>query len=1115
MKMRFLALILSGIFLFPHLTYGADTDLFTTQAKPNILIIFDNSNSMDEDFMGNAVGSFATNSKAVQGKKALQEIIQRYKDRFKFGLMTYRLPGGVVERRIHNSPYFVSYDPRSYCPNPPPECVEYARTGNASAKTTCETECRKDNPSFDATYLDEIITNYPIGSVLRDRYSSLIFPKKQRMVNPSDPTRFIYFKNAYPFYSSNNEGTRYCYSAGYNPNEGTPWDSYGCYTSKTGTNDDADNYTGLAFSGQLLPTDSDYALGYLDFGRRLQWYHVGRTWFSNTSPGDGYLHVPINYLTDKKGDPTSTYTNLINKLDPTENNETGYMNCANADKNTCPHVVNAGLTPTAGTLQTAINYFKGTGYTSPIEAWCQKNFIVYVTDGLPSISETGTPGNADTLMPAVLSKLTALQNLTVKVKGKDEPFEIKSYILGVGLSDQAKSKLDEMALAGGTAGENNGLAFYADDPQQLYDALTEIFKKILGEEYSFASPSVPSVRTEDGDVIYIAEFTPFDKSSFWPGNLKAYQLNPDGTLEVNSEGKPDKSKLLWDAGEKLDQKDHASRKIYTYTNGAMQEFKFANITNADLGVTKDSDRTDIINYVRGNMVDTNVVDTYDFDLDGNKTEPRPWKLGDIFHSSPAIVGSPSRYFIDEGYSGAGGFYETRKGRKRVIIVGANDGMLHAFDGGSGEETWAFIPPSLLKNLNSMRTKYTYYVDSSPKVADVWWGDLNSNGKKDANEWKTILVCGLRKGGKHYFALDITDNENPQFLWEFQTSGESWSEPAIGRVKIEQGGNLVEKWVAFIGGGFDPGEKKDKKANIGRAFYVLDITNGNIIWEFSYNKDDPKKKYLDFSLPAPPTAVDLNMDGYIDKVYIGDLGGQMWVFDVSFDPVNKKSNTLWYDKAYRLFITPNSPAEKHCIYHQAAVAFDKNRKPWVYFGTGDREEPKEWDNPAERFYAVRDDGYKASPLQENDLKNVTNINTFIQDSAKKGWFIILNKDGKSLEKVLSKPAVFNQLVYFTTYTNIETEDICSVEGIGRLYVVHYLSGGGALLVDDLSDLKPPATPSSRSIVIGEGAPSTPVITINQKGKASVIIGTTEGKIYSKQAFSPDANKSLLYWREVVR
>ena len=69
--------------------------------------------------------------------------------------------------------------------------------------------------------------------------------------------------------------------------------------------------------------------------------------------------------------------------------------------------------------------------------------------------------------------------------------------------------------------------------------------------------------------------------------------------------------------------------------------------------------------------------------------------------------------------------------------------------------------------------------------------------KTKDQWKTILVCGLRKGGKTYFALDITDTLNPQYLWEFRTDsstlsqvGQSWSEPAIGRVKIELSGDLM-------------------------------------------------------------------------------------------------------------------------------------------------------------------------------------------------------------------------------------------------------------------------------------------------------------------------------------
>lgn len=1097
----FSSIIIISIILISNFSFGDDTELFMTQAKPNILIILDNSNSMDEDFYGNAVGSYSPSSKSVVAKKAIKDIIEKYKTKLRFGLMSYRLPSGVSSYYLHNSPYFVSYNPKSYCPDPPKECVEYAKTGSAGAKSICETGCKKDNPSFDITYFDEILINYPIGSEQRDRYSQLIFPKRQK--KDASPNSTIYYKNAYPFYSTSNMGTAFCYSSGYNPNEGTPWDNYTCYRNKTGENDDGSNYSNSFWSGALYPTDSDYALGYLDFGRRLQWYYVGRTWFSNSSPGDGYLHVSIGDLLDKKGNPTTTYTNLLNKLDPKENDEAGYMSCGSGDRNACSYIVNAGLTPTAGTLETAIKYFKGeAGYTSPIQDWCQKNFIIYVTDGLPSVDESGTPNNADNLMPAVLSKLDYLRTLQVTVKGKINDSGVKTYILGVGLSDEAKLKLNEMAIHGGTDVDKR--AFYADKPSEMVDALENIFTLIIsGGPYYFSSPSIPSIRIDDTQdyIAYIASFIPSINEPFWPGYLKAYQLDPNGTFPVDEYGKP-KNPPLWSASIP----SANERVVKTVMGGLLKDFSSPNLTPQDLDVENEQKRNELVSYIRS------------------------LPLGDIFHSNPVIVGSPSMFFNEEGYRGAGGFYEINKNRKKVVIVGANDGMLHAFDTSNGKEIWAFIPNSLLKNLKSMLSKHTYYVDSTPKVADIWIGDKNSNGKKDSNEWRTVLICGLRKGGKHYFALDITDTTNPQYLWEFPKSGdtttlakigESWSEPAIGRIKVEEGGKLVEKWVAFIGGGFDPTETKVKDATVGRAFFVIDAWTGDIIWEFSYDPSHYWKKQMTSSLPASPAAVDTNFDGYIDKVYIGDLGGKMWVFDVSFDVLTQKSNSLWTDRAKILFKAPSSNAEKHNIYYQPAIAFDRSLTPWVYFGTGNREEPKDNTNPKERFYAVKDDGLGniasgTYPLREEDLLNLIEegINTFAPVTDKKGWFIKLEREGQSLEKVLARPVVFNRIVYFTTYTNVETEDLCSVEGIGKVYMVYYLSGGGALNVDDLSDLL--GSPSSeRSKIIGQGAPSTPVITVSRKGKASIIIGESSGAIYSQEAFSEPTNKELLYWREVIQ
>jgi type IV pilus assembly protein PilY1 len=429
-------------------------------------------------------------------------------------------------------------------------------------------------------------------------------------------------------------------------------------------------------------------------------------------------------------------------------------------------------------------------------------------------------------------------------------------------------------------------------------------------------------------------------------------------------------------------------------------------------------------------------------------------------------------------------------------------MLHAFRSDTGKEAWAFIPNSLLTRLKLLvptvpdySSQHNYYVDLTPKVADVWFDD-NADNKKTANEWRTVLVCGLRKGGKSYFALNITDTLNPKYLWEFPNPndpnyltilaklGQSWSEPAIGRVKVGD----HEKWVAFIGGGFPAPDN-------GKVFYVVDMKTGIPIKEFSGLGG------MDYSLAAPPTAVDTNLDGYIDKVYIGDLKGQMWVFDVS-----NSITANWTGQ--RLF----KATDTHPIYYPPAVAFDKSKTPWVYFGTGDRENPGAIvanGNLNERFYAVKDDGDGSYPRGEGDLSDVTtNPLTFTPNPAKKGWYIkFINS-----EKVLAKPTVFNQLVYFTTYT--PTGDPCSIgSGSANLYIAESLSGGGALTVDDVSDLS--GAPSQRSEQIGTGAgiPSAPVISVDLYGKASLTIVTTNNQALSQKAFFK-TNKELLYWREVV-
>jgi len=414
----------------------------------------------------------------------------------------------------------------------------------------------------------------------------------------------------------------------------------------------------------------------------------------------------------------------------------------------------------------------------------------------------------------------------------------------------------------------------------------------------------------------------------------------------------------------------------------------------------------------------------------------------------------------------------------------------------------------------MRWAHTYYVDASPKVADVWFYSHPTDGDKSADEWRTVLVCGLRKGGKAYFALDITETGNPKLLWEFPKTtdtdtlgkvGESWSEPAIGRVKVEVENKLVERWVAFVGGGFDKNESHSD-ANVGRAFYVIDIKTGEILWEYSYAKDQEEKNRMTHSFPASPKAVDIDFDGFVDKVYIGDRGGQLWVFDVFSHPVTQKSNSLWSGR--RLFQAPKVAPEKHPIYYQPTVALDLAGIPWVFFGTGDRERPAD-KNSRERFYAVKDDEQGPYPYEEKDLADVTTNNTFSQDRTRKGWYIKLER----AEKVLAKPTVFNRLLYFTTYTHNDNPDPCSGGGTGRLYVVEYQSGGGATDFSDMAYAL--GQTSARFETIGGGAPSAPVISVSLQGKANITIGTTLGTIYSEELRPPSRRNEILYWRDVVR
>lgn len=191
------------------------------------------------------------------------------------------------------------------------------------------------------------------------------------------------------------------------------------------------------------------------------------------------------------------------------------------------------------------------------------------------------------------------------------------------------------------------------------------------------------------------------------------------------------------------------------------------------------------------------------------------RFGDIYHSTPVVVGPPRSDIADESFN----LFRRRPDvatRPTVVYVGTNDGVLHAFATedfrvgtrtlSAGEEIWGFVPPAVLARLESATVSHQVLVDGPPVVRDVFYmrtpGQSPTADAANPASYRTVLVMGLRGGGNHYFALDVTDPLTPRFLWQFtdRYMGRTFARPGVGQVLVEIGGVLQERAIALLPGG---------------------------------------------------------------------------------------------------------------------------------------------------------------------------------------------------------------------------------------------------------------------------------------------------------------------------
>ncbi len=492
--------------------------------------------------------------------------------------------------------------------------------------------------------------------------------------------------------------------------------------------------------------------------------------------------------------------------------------------------------------------------------------------------------------------------------------------------------------------DGRGRYFSANDPDAVVNGLTDALAGIKSLSGSGATATLTSsVPTAGDNTTFVSSFT----SEKWTGDLKAYLINlTNGNISGTSE---------WSAQTKLDGLSGNAcdnRKIYTFRSGnagnlaeftwntrrcdaafapigspltdmtaaqqdyfgitAAAQFTQYNDMSDGTGGTQDQRGAvagaNLVNFLRGQRG----MEGFVSNNAGKLYRSREHLLGDIIGSQALYVKEPSYSYQDAGYAT---FKSDNASRTPVVYVGGNDGMLHAFkapkiatdadgvstttDSTSGTELWAYIPSAIMSKMPVLAdteygSKHEFLVDGSPA-----YGDVNT-GTSAAPAWKTMVVTGLGAGGKGYFAMDVTNPTSPKAMWEFTYSDTCFdptsATPAYADcyVGLSFGRPIITKlqdgtWVVLVTSGYN---NIAGKALDGHGFlYVLNAATGQILYRLDTGAGDSTTPsgLREINTYVP----DLVSDNTTQRVYGGDLLGNVWRFDVNgiYDPAGREASLV--------------------------------------------------------------------------------------------------------------------------------------------------------------------------------------------------------------------------------
>ncbi len=734
------------------------------------------------------------------------------------------------------------------------------------------------------------------------------------------------------------------------------------------------------------------------------------------------------------------------------------------------------LEPSATTAQT------DWVYNSPIANQCQKNFVVLLTDGEPTY-DTG----ADTL----IKNLPGFEEATGKTACTGNCLdEMATYLHNHDLSaDLPGPQTADVFTIGfhtnqqllqDAADGGGGVYYTANTADELASAFSEILDNIIERDTTFTAPAVAVNtfnRLTHRDELFISMFRP-SNNPHWPGNLKRYRLNNSGgekaiydatnrpAINPDTDTFYDDAKSYWTIGDPdgydttmggFASRLHADRNVYTVTSGATSGVTLSSasnrmhednlmLTEAMFGVGA-TERTGIIRWARG-------VDD----------AGHPLKiLGDPLHSRPIVLS----YGGSEADPDLTLFYIT------------NDGYFHAIDPTASAtenmEIFSFIPQEMLPRLPQLkaneRNNPPKFYGLDGQISYLIPGD-NGNRTVDSGE-RAFIYFGMRRGGQNYYAIEVTDRNNPKLAWtirggegSFSELGQTWSELTPARVKV----NGTVKDVLLFGGGYDTGQDAagaNIPDNSGRALYMVDAMDGSLLWWAGNSADNPSADLpladMTNSIPSDLLVIDMNGDHVHDRIYVGDMAGQMWRFDIHNDTASTTAELVTGGVIAK--VGGDTAAENRRIFYPPSVSLVADE--WlgsflaVAFGTGHRANPLGTPGKSvdDGFYMLRDPHVFTPPvdsqgdvvyptaLTANFYDVTTDLNPNTSDlNSHDGWRISLDNE----EKVLAKSLTADGRIFFTSYLP-DTPSALSCNPTGalggaRAYALDIGTGGPRLIGD---------------------------------------------------------------------